>query len=1203
MTESKGRRLPDLVSRMSAYAANGRTARPRRSGCGIRTREGGPVIVVPPMSVPHGDAPPSPSDDETRTVDQATLFHSNDLLCNRFRVVRFIARGGMGELYEAEDLTLGDNVALKTIRPDIAKDARSTQRFRREVQLARKVTHANICRIFDLFEHVAISGDPGAPDAAFVTMELLHGETVSQRISRKGTFTAAEALPVVRQMAAALSAAHTAGVVHRDFKSNNVMLIDGAGSQPLRVVVTDFGLAHRLDEHGTAESTVITATGDLVGTPDYMAPEQVEGKPLTPAADIYALGVVLYEMMTCRRPFKADTPLGSALQRITGPPPKTPRQINPRVPAVWDHVIMRCLARRPEDRYPDAMAVVEALALPESAIPTASASVTAEAPASRSHLPAIVGGLLVAAILGALVFGGGTEWLNWAKRSPAATAAVDAVRPSVAVLGFRNLAGREDMQWLSTALSEMLTTELAAAEKVRAVPGENVNRMKAELELADADAYNAETLARIRRNCSADLVVSGSYVTVGEGDAATLRVDIRIQDAQKGQTLSAVSESGKASELLAVVSRAGGQLRERLGIAAVPDAVASLRASQPSSPEAARFYAEGLMRLRRFDALAARSQFEQAIQADPQFPLAYSALASTWAALGNDSKAKDAASRAFKLSGSLPRADRLQVEGTFHEMSSEWKQAIGIWQTLATFFPDDVEYALRLANAQIVSGSAKDGLATIEDFKKRFPAVGDPRLDLAEAQGADTLSDVKRMQAAAAAAGVAGAAQGATLLVASARLREGSAQLLAGQQEAALKLMEEGRSLYAKAGDQAGVARSLNSIATVISDGPDTKRTMALYEEGLGIAREIGNQNLISRFLSNIAIQYRRAGDLEKSLVLNQESLAIRQETGDRLNTAISLNNIGNVLLDLGDLQGASKHYEESAAMSREVGDRRGEARALFNAGEALRQQGEIARSRATYEESLTIRRAISDPFGIATSLFGLGQIAAVGGDLAVGKRSLTEALEMDAKLNRPRPMAFSKSVLGEIALLENDFAEARRRHQDALDMRVKLGEQGTAAESRAALAALTLEEGKPAEAEALARAAAAVFAGQKAPGNEATARATLALALLAQGKRDAAAREVASARALVKPQHVMYRVPVEIAGARVGSVREPDAALKSLEEIRADAVRRGIPRFEFEARRAMAEIETNRSPAAGQKILADLGRDAKARGFGLYAK
>ncbi len=909
--------------------------------------------------MPVPEERPLGADADTTTVEQSTLFQSNELLCNRFRVVRFIARGGMGELYEAEDLTLGEHIALKTIRPEIAKDTRATQRFRREVQLARKVTHANICRIFDLFDHVAIPGKPGAPDAAFVTMELLHGETVSQRLSRKGTFTTQEALPVVRQMASALAAAHAAGIVHRDFKSNNVMLINSGGSQPLRVVVTDFGLAHRMDEHGTTDSTAITATGDLVGTPDYMAPEQVEGKALTPSADIYAFGVVLYEMMTCRRPFKADTPLGSALQRITGPPPKTPRQLNPRVPIVWDRVIMRCLMRHPEDRYPDAMAVVEALALPESAVP-----ISADVPAPRTHTPAIVGGLLVAAVLGALLFGGGTTWLDWAKRSSPATATVDVARPAVAVLGFRNLAGREDVQWLSTALSEMLTTELAAAEKVRAVPGENVNRMKMELSLADADAYNAETLARIRRNVGADLVVTGSYVTVGEGDNATLRLDIRIQDAQQGQTLSAVSESGKSSELLAIVSRAGGTLRDRLGMTPAPDAMASLRASQPSSPEAARFYAEGLMHLHRFDALGARTLFEQAIQADPKYPLAHSALATTWSALGYDSKAKEEASKAFTLGSNLPRADKLQVEGTFHEMSSEWKEAIGIWQTLATFFPDDVEYALRLANAQIVSGAAKDALTTIETFKKQFPTATDPRLELLESQAAVTLSDFKRMQAAAAAAGKAGEAQGASLLVAGARLLEAEANTRSGQLDRATVLAEEARAIYAKAGDQAGVARALNSLAGTISDGPDTKRTMALYEEGLGIARAIGKQDLVARFLSNIAIQYRRAGDLQTSLTMNQEALAIRREIGDRTNTVISLNNIGNVLLDLGDLEAASKHYEESAAMSREVGDRRSEARALFNAGEAWRQQGDIARSRETYEQSLAIRRTISDPAG-----------------------------------------------------------------------------------------------------------------------------------------------------------------------------------------------------------------------------------------------
>ena len=284
------------------------------------------------------------------------------------------------------------------------------------------------------------------------------------------------------------------------------------------------------------------------------------------------------------------------------------------------------------------------------------------------------------------------------------------------MLGFRNLANRQDAQWLSTALSEMVTTELGAGEAVRTVPGENVNRMKIELALADTDAYAPETLTRIRENLGTDLVVFGSYVTVGEGDDASLRVDIRLQDSRQGQTLSVVSESGRAAELLDLVSRAGVRLRERLGVNvdAVPAVMQSVRASQPASSDARRLYAEGLARLRQFDALGARGLLERAVQADAMFPLAHAALARTWSTLGYDARAREAAERAFQLSSGLARAERLQVEGTYREMDSAWPEAIEIWRTLANFFPDDIEHVLRLANAQIASGAARDGLATIE---------------------------------------------------------------------------------------------------------------------------------------------------------------------------------------------------------------------------------------------------------------------------------------------------------------------------------------------------------------------------------------------------------------------------------------------------------------------------------------------------------
>jgi len=198
------------------------------------------------------DSPPAPGSghtpesNPTRSAPIVATFRAGDLLCDRFRVVRFIARGGMGELYEAEDLTLGERVALKTIRPEIAVHERANQRFRREVQLARKVTHPNICRIFDLFEHRPPEGTAGA--VSFVTMELLQGETLSQHLREHGPLSVEDARPIVQQMAAALSAAHAADVIHRDFKTNNVMLLDAGPSRAPRVVVTDFGLAHLIGD-------------------------------------------------------------------------------------------------------------------------------------------------------------------------------------------------------------------------------------------------------------------------------------------------------------------------------------------------------------------------------------------------------------------------------------------------------------------------------------------------------------------------------------------------------------------------------------------------------------------------------------------------------------------------------------------------------------------------------------------------------------------------------------------------------------------------------------------------------------------------------------------------------------------------------------------------------------------------------------------
>jgi serine/threonine protein kinase len=288
---------------------------------------------------------------EIQTLQEADSFEpdkieSGEILAGRFRIVRELGTGGMGTVYEALDEELGSSVALKVMRSDLAADDSARERFHREINLARRITHPNACRIFELFHH---------EEVLFLTMELLQGETLRQKIRRDGPMKALTAMPIVLQITQALSMIHSCGIIHRDLKSSNIILVP-KGDQ-IRTVVTDFGLAIPLPEKFSPQ---VTTTGQVLGTPEFMAPEQLTRGKITPATDIYALGLLLYEMVTGSLPINEESSLTIAAKRISEDAP-SPRTKAPDLGKNWERAILRCLERNPRDRFQNAEEFISAL--------------------------------------------------------------------------------------------------------------------------------------------------------------------------------------------------------------------------------------------------------------------------------------------------------------------------------------------------------------------------------------------------------------------------------------------------------------------------------------------------------------------------------------------------------------------------------------------------------------------------------------------------------------------------------------------------------------------------------------------------------------------------------------------------------------------------------------------------------------------------
>ena len=530
-------------------------------------------------------------------------------------------------------------------------------------------------------------------------------------------------------------------------------------------------------------------------------------------------------------------------------------------------------------------------------------------------------------------------------------------RRSVAVLGFRNLSGDAQEAWLSTALSDWLTTELSAGDQLRTIPAESIARMRMELSLPNVDSLGKESLTRIHKNLGPDLVVVGSYAILGQKSDGQIRLDLHLQDTRTGETVISMSETGTQLHLFDLVSKAGEQLRRQLGVRAVTsEEAAEVAIALPSASDAARLYSEGLAKLRIFDALAARDLLSDAVASEPNYALSHAALATAWAQLGYDEKARAEAKKAFDLSANLSRAERLLVEGRYREASRDWDKAIGIYRALFEFFPDNLDYGLALVSAQVSANRWKEALTTVAALRVLpAPLRDDPRIDLAEGDAARSLGDMKRAEACFARAADRARASGASLLLGEARLAQAWAFENLGRPEDIDGVVREAKELYLAAHVRRGAAKAATMEAIALANQGDYLGAKKGYEESLAISKELGSKLSVANGYVNVGDVFSSLGDLAGARKSFEEALANYNEIGDQDGVALAQNDLGEVSLALGNHSEAKSKFEGALDICHQIGDRSRGALVLSNLGRVLWIEGDLEEAQKKQTEAREI--------------------------------------------------------------------------------------------------------------------------------------------------------------------------------------------------------------------------------------------------------
>jgi len=901
---------------------------------------------------------------------EASALPDSGVLSGRYEIVRLLGRGGMGAVYQARDLELDRPVAIKVIRPEFASEPEIIQRFKQELIMAREVTHPNVVRIFDL----------GSSEGfRYITMEFVAGRDLKDMIRDADGLDADRAANVLAQTCRALQAAHDAGIVHRDLKPQNIM-IDVEGT----VKVMDFGIARSTDITG------MTRTGQMMGTPDYMSPEQAMAKPVDARSDIFSLGIIGYEMLSGELPYTADTPFGSLIKRTKEKAPSL-ADIRPDTPDYLRDIVAKCLQIEPDLRYQSA---AEILADLEAEMAPTQPSMISQIPRRlrRTSRAGKIGlaAALVAAIGLATLLGTGTITLGSGETADGEPAVVvDAL--SLAILPFRNATGNAELDWLSSSLPEMLRADIGQSAELRTVSNDRVHQILSDLKITPGSALDPSTITRLGSFSNADVIVSGQYVAAG----AQIRIDATLHNLERQVEVVLNEQAQGEDDLLAAVARLAATIRESMDLSA--GALAALEAASfsPStgSVEALRYFNEGLQLERSSNFLEAAQQFQAATDEDADFALAYSKLGQTYKSLGRDDEAETASRTAQQLSTELPDYERLLIAASHAQIVNDFPRAIEAYEQLSQAAPENLETDFELAQLY-------DEVGAFDDARQRLAAVlrYDPNY-------VDAL------------------------------YVSGRVEIRSGNPQGALQSLDQALRITEQSGNEEARARVLNAIGVAYMDMNQPDEALEQYQDALEIRRQLDDQRGTADTLNNIGRIQAGTGDLDGAFESYNAALSIRREIGDRDGIGGSLIDIGNLHGDRGEWDDALRFFNESLRIQRDLGNEILEAQVLNNIGVAYYEVGDYSLALTHYEQALSLREGVSVPAELAETLYNLGETSVALGEyddsLAYYLRALDEARASEDDFL----VAVMAQGLGVVHGYQGRFAAALLSHQEAFEL------------------------------------------------------------------------------------------------------------------------------------------------------------------------